>query len=239
MGGALLRAWVKAELGRWRVIDPGLSAAPVGAALGAGDAAPELVVLAVKPQVWRDVVAGLDIPHDAVVVSVMAGVSVAALADVLPGRRIVRAMPNTPAAIGAGVTGLFGIDAGARALAGPLFEAAGVAVWLDAEADFDALTGVSGSGPAYVFAFIEALAAGGVAAGLAPELAMQLARGTVTGAAALAASDPAEAAELRRRVTSPGGTTAAGLGVLVPGLGPLLEETVKAAAVRSRELAGG
>jgi pyrroline-5-carboxylate reductase len=239
MGGALLRAWLKAGLGDWRVIDPGLAAAPAGAALGAGPVPPELVVLAVKPQLWREVVAGLAVPDAAVVVSVMAGVSVAALAEALPGRRIVRAMPNTPAAIGAGVTGLFSPDAGARALAGPLFEAAGVAVWLEDEADFDALTGVSGSGPAYVFAFIEALAAAGEAAGLAPELAMQLARGTVSGAAALAAGDPAAAAELRRRVTSPGGTTAAGLGVLMPGLGPLLEETVKAAAARSRELAGG
>jgi pyrroline-5-carboxylate reductase len=239
MGGALLRGWLKAGLGDWRVITRSMVAAPEGALLGPGKGPPEMVVLAVKPQMWREAVAALDIPAGAVVVSVMAGVSVAALEAVLPGRRIVRAMPNTPSAIGQGVTGLWTAHAEARALVTPLFEASGVAVWLEDEADFDALTGVSGSGPAYVFAFIEALAAGGVAAGLAPELAMQLARGTVTGAAALAASDPAEAAELRQRVTSKGGTTAAGLGVLMPGLGPLLEETVKAAAARSRELAGG
>ena len=238
MGGALLRAWLAAGLGRWRVIDPALPEAPEGAGLGPGTLPPELVVLAVKPQVWREVLAGLDVPEAAVVVSVMAGVPVAALAAALPGRRIVRAMPNTPAAIGQGVSGLFGGDAGARAMVEPLFSAAGTALWLSAEEEFHALTGLSGSGPAYVFAFIEALAAAGEAAGLAAEVAMALARGTVTGAAALAALDPAEADELRRRVTSPGGTTAAGLAVLMPGLGPLLDETVKAAAARSRELAG-
>jgi pyrroline-5-carboxylate reductase len=237
MGGALLRGWLAAGFGPWRVIDPALEAAPDGAALGAGDGPPKLVVLAVKPQVWRDVVT----PHlaqmqGAVVVSVMAGVSAGTLADALPGATIVRAMPNTPAAIGEGVTGLWTADASARTLAGPLFDASGVAVWLENESDFDALTGVSGSGPAYVFAFIEALAAGGVAAGLSEDVAMALARGTVTGAAALAAGDPAEAGELRRRVTSPGGTTAAGLGALTPELGPLLERTVAAAAARSREM---
>lgn len=237
MGRALLVRWLKAGLGRWRVIDPALAEAPAGAVLGVGEAVPELVVLAVKPQVWREVVAGLDIPTEAVVVSVMAGVPIAALSQALPGRRIVRAMPNTPASLGMGVTGLYGGEA--RALVEPLFEAAGLALWLDSEADFDALTGVSGSGPAYVFAFIEALAAAGVAEGLAPDLAMALARGTVTGAAALAAEDPAAAEELRRRVTSPGGTTAAGLAVLMPGLGLLVADTVRAAAARSRELAGG
>jgi pyrroline-5-carboxylate reductase len=164
MGGALLRGWLKAGLGHWRVITRSMSAAPEGAALGPGAAAPEMVVLAVKPQMWREAVAALDIPPGAVVVSVMAGVSVAAMEAVLPGRRIVRAMPNTPSAIGQGVTGLWTAHEDARTLVTPLFEASGVALWLDAEADFDALTGVSGSGPAYVFAFIEALAAGGVAA---------------------------------------------------------------------------
>lgn len=240
MGGALLRGWLAAGFGPWRVIDPALEAAPEGAELGAGTETPKLAVLAVKPQVWREVVAPLAGQlAGAVVVSVMAGVSAASLEQALPGARIVRAMPNTPAAIGQGVTGLWTTHADARALAGPLFDASGTAVWLENESDFDALTGVSGSGPAYVFAFIEALAAGGVAAGLSPDVAMALARGTVTGAAALAASDPAEAAELRRRLTSPGGTTAAGLAALTPGLGPLLEQTVAAAAARSREMAKG
>jgi len=242
MGGALLRGWMAAGFGPWRVIDPGLDVAPEGATLGAGDGAPKLVVLAVKPQVWRAVVAPLaERLAGAVVVSVMAGVMADDLAAALPGATIVRAMPNTPAAIGQGVTGLWTADAGggAKALAGPLFDASGLAVWLEDEANFDALTGVSGSGPAYVFAFIEALAAGGVAAGLSADVAMALARGTVVGAAALAAGDPAEAAELRRRVTSPGGTTAAGLAALMPDLGPLLARTVAAAAARSREMAKG
>lgn len=237
MGGALLRGWLAAGFGPWRVVDPGLSVAPDGAALGVGDTAPKLVVLAVKPQVWRSVLAPIvEQIGSAVVVSVMAGVSVSDLSDALPRATIVRAMPNTPAAIGQGVTGLWTADAAARALAGPLFEASGLPVWLENESDFDALTGVSGSGPAYVFAFIEALAAGGVAAGLSADVAMALARGTVTGAAALAAADQAEAAELRRRVTSPGGTTAAGLDVLMPDLEPLLVRTVAAAAARSKRM---
>jgi pyrroline-5-carboxylate reductase len=117
-----------------------------------------------------------------------------------------------------------------------LFSAAGATVWLNKEDDFDEVTAVSGSGPAYVFAFIEALAAAGAKAGLEPGLAERLARATVTGAAALAASDSTPAAVLRERVTSPGGTTAAGLAVLQPGLVPLLETTIAAAAARSRQL---
>nr|WP_279380416.1 pyrroline-5-carboxylate reductase [Polymorphobacter multimanifer] len=239
MGGALLGRWIAAGTGPWRVIDPAKADAPDGAVRGAGDDDPAVVVLAVKPQVWREVVAPLaGRVAGAVVISVMAGVTAAALAEALPGARIVRAMPNTPAAIGQGVTGLWSADAGARDVAGALFEAAGAVVWLEDEADFDALTGVSGSGPAYVFGFIEALAAAGCAAGLSDDVAMALARGTVTGAAALAANDPAAADELRRRVTSPGGTTAAGLAVLMPGLGPLLVDTVAAAAARSKSLGG-
>jgi pyrroline-5-carboxylate reductase len=113
----------------------------------------------------------------------------------------------------------------------------GQTIWLSDEAQFDAVTAVSGSGPAYVFHFIEALAAAGEAAGLEPAMAMRLARQTLIGAAALAAQDGATpAAALRERVTSPGGTTAAGLSVLMPGLTPLLEQVVAAAAARSREL---
>jgi pyrroline-5-carboxylate reductase len=240
MGSALLRGWQAAGLGgQWRVIDPALVAPPAGTEAGPGSDPPLLVVLAVKPQIWRAAIAGLEEKlAGSVLVSVMAGVPIAALEAAIPGAIIVRAMPNTPAAIGRGVTGLFSAHAASRPLVTPLFEASGDAHWLDREADFDALTGVSGSGPAYVFAFIEALAAAGEAQGLSPGLAMALARGTVTGAAALAASDPAEASELRRRVTSPGGTTAAGLAALTPGLSALLESTVRAAANRSRELAG-
>ncbi|MGL4542235.1 MAG: pyrroline-5-carboxylate reductase dimerization domain-containing protein, partial [Polymorphobacter sp.] len=143
-----------------------------------------------------------------------------------------------PARLGQGVTALFGCGATAAhcARAEALLAAAGATVWLEAEAQFDAVTGLSGSGPAYVFAFIEALAAAGVANGLSAPLAARLARATVTGAAALAAEPGADPAALRVAVTSPGGTTAAGLAVLVDRLAPLLVDTVAAATARSRQL---
>lgn len=231
MGSALLGGWRAAGIDDVAVIDPAIPGAgvPVGS--------PDVLVLAVKPQVWRAAVAPVVVAPGTLVVSVMAGVAVSALAGAFPGCAVVRAMPNTPAAIGQGVTALFTNGDGlTRAAGAALFAPAGAVVWLDDEADFDAVTAVSGSGPGYVFAFIEALAAAGVAAGLEPVLAMRLARGTVTGAAALAAADTAPVAALRARVTSPGGTTAAGLAVLVPGLGPLLAGTVAAAAARSRGL---
>ncbi len=242
MGGALLRRWLAEGMGPVAVIDPAPGALPDGVISGAEppEGHPDILVLAVKPQVWRAAAAPLAarIGPGMLVVSVMAGVPIAAISALFPGCPVVRAMPNTPAAIGEGVTGLFSNgNAMAVAAAEALFQPAGATVWLDSEADFDAVTAVSGSGPAYVFAFIEALAAAGVAAGLAPALADRLARTTVTGAAALAAVDATPAAELRRRVTSPGGTTAAGLAVLQPGLAPLLVDTVAAAAARSRGLA--
>ncbi len=237
MGGALLGRWLAAGIAGWQILDPAMQTPPAGCALGAGAQPPALLVLAVKPQLWRQVVDGLAVQDGAIVVSVMAGVPMAALAEAFPNASIVRAMPNTPAAIGAGVSGLCGPQS-ARPAMEALFGAAGSVHWLEAEAQFDALTAVSGSGPAYVFHFIEALAAAGEAQGLAPALAMALARDTVTGAAALAVADPASAEALRTRVTSPGGTTAAGLSVLMPGLPSLLAATIEAAARRSRELAG-
>jgi pyrroline-5-carboxylate reductase len=236
MGGALLSRWQAEDMGPVAVIDPA-----VGGAVPA-EGRPDVLVLAVKPQVWRAAVAPLAerVGPLTLVVSVMAGVTTADLASVFPASAIVRAMPNTPSAIGMGATALF-TAAGdlAEGAAEALFGPAGTTVWLTDEADFDAVTAVSGSGPAYVFAFIEALAAAGEAAGLEAGLAARLARATVTGAAALAATDAGVTAEeLRRRVTSPGGTTAAGLAVLMPGLWPLVTETVAAAAARSRALSG-
>jgi pyrroline-5-carboxylate reductase len=232
MGGALL--------GRWRAagIDPVVVDPRLGLHVPAAGI-PATIVLAVKPQVWPAATAllGTRLGAGTLIVSVMAGVPLAALAARFPGATVVRAMPNTPAALGRGITGLFSdaADAGVRARVEALFAAAGATVWLDREADFDAVTAVSGSGPAYVFAFIEALAAAGAAAGLAPGLALRLATATVTGASALA-EDGTPPADLRAAVTSPGGTTAAGLAVLLPGLGPVLRDTVAAAAARSREL---
>ena len=235
MGGALLGRWRAEDMGPVAVIDPAVAGGDV-----LPNGRPDVLVLAVKPQVWRQAVAPLAdrIGAMTLVVSVMAGVKTADLATVFPGSAVIRTMPNTPAGIGAGVTALF-TTAGdlAEGAAEALFSAAGSTVWLSDENDFDAVTAVSGSGPAYVFAFIEALAAAGEAAGLDAGLAARLARATVTGAAALAAADASvSAAEFRRRVTSPGGTTAAGLAVLVPGLAPLVTDTVAAAAARSRAL---
>jgi pyrroline-5-carboxylate reductase len=245
MGGALLRRWLAEDLGPVAVIDPAPRGLPEGVSASAvpPEGRPDLIVLAVKPQVWREAAAPLAAIAGpmTLVVSAMAGITTAALAEVFPRSRIVRAMPNTPAAIGQGVTALF-TTAGdlAEGAAEALFSAAGSTLWLRDEGDFDAVTAVSGSGPAYVFAFIEALAAAGVAAGLDAGAALRLARATVEGAAALAAAEPAvPAAELRARVTSPRGTTEAGLAVLQPGLTPLLIEAVAAARQRSRALAAG
>ncbi len=240
MGGALLRRWLAEGYEGVCVIDPAAKDLPGSVRLGMPETgSPDVLILAVKPQMWRTAIVPL-LPRLApttIVVSVIAGAKLADLAAVVGDVALVRAMPNTPAGVGMGITGLY-THAGelVRGAADALFAPAGQTVWLDAEGDFDALTGLSGSGPAYVFAMIEALAAAGEAAGLAPALAERLARATVTGAAALAVADNAPPAELRRRVTSPAGTTAAGLEILLPALTPLMTETVAAAAARSREL---
>jgi pyrroline-5-carboxylate reductase len=163
---------------------------------------------------------------------------------VLGGRAaVVRAMPNTPAAVGRGMTVLIAnerVSTAQRACAEELMGAVGAVEWVADEALMDAVTAVSGSGPAYVFLLIESLAAAGVAAGLDAVLAKRLATVTVAGAGAYAELAGEEAAELRRRVTSPGGTTQAALEVLMAedGIPSLLERAVKAAAARSRELSG-
>ncbi|WP_310495982.1 pyrroline-5-carboxylate reductase [Sandarakinorhabdus sp.] len=242
MGGALLSRWLAEDLGPVAIIDPMPKALPPGctALSDPPPGQPDVLVLAIKPQVWRAAcqpLAGL-IGAGTMVISIMAGISVADIASVFPASAIVRAMPNTPAAIGQGATALF-TDAGdlAQGAAEALFGPAGATVWLGDEGQFDAVTALSGSGPAYVFAFVEALATAGVRAGLDPALAMRLARATVIGSAALAAHEPGVVmADLRDRVTSPGGTTAAGLAELRPDLAGLLTRTVLAAATRSREL---
>jgi pyrroline-5-carboxylate reductase len=153
---------------------------------------------------------------------------------------IVRAMPNTPAAVGRGISALIGNGAVTEAqltMAEALLAAVGQTVRLDNEEQIHAVTGLSGSGPAYVFHMIEAMAEAGAAAGLPPDLAMRLARATVVGAGALADATPDSAGQLRINVTSPKGTTAAGLAVLMPELTALMSATVAAASARSRELA--
>jgi pyrroline-5-carboxylate reductase len=156
---------------------------------------------------------------------------------------IVRSMPNTPAAVGAGITAACAnrhVSAVQRALCQRLLEAVGDVVWVDDEAQMDAVTAVSGSGPAYVFLLIECLTEAGVAEGLPPDVAEKLARTTVIGSGALAKGAPEAATQLRKNVTSPGGTTEAALKVLMSedGMGKLMRRAIRAATARSKELAG-
>jgi len=203
------------------------------------------LVIAVKPQVAPDTIPALAalVGPKTVVVSIMAGRTLAFLERALPGAAIVRAMPNTPAAIGRGITVAVAnapVRAPARKLAHALLAATGAVEWADDEGLMDAVTAVSGSGPAYVFLLAEALARAGVAAGLPPTLAARLARATVAGSGELLHRSELDAAVLRANVTSPGGTTAAALDVLMGsgGLEPVLTRAVAAAAKRGRELAG-
>jgi len=205
------------------------------------------VILAVKPQVMDDIlpqVAPL-VGSETLVISVAAGVTLRQMERGLEVEAVlVRAMPNTPAAVGAGITGLTaakGIKENHKALACRLLEATGQAVWIGSEDQMNAVTAVSGSGPAYVFHLVESMAAAGVKEGLPEDVAMQLARQTVIGAAQLMEQDrdvPAD--KLRQKVTSPGGTTAAALGVLMSenGLTALMYKAIKAARIRGEELAG-
>ena len=207
--------------------------------------APAGLLLAVKPQMMDAALPAYArlVAPDTLVLSIAAGKPIALFERVLgPGRAVVRAMPNTPAAVRRGVTVMCANKAtgpAQRALAERLMGAVGEAYWVGDEELMHAVTAVSGSGPAYVFHMIEAMAAAGVRAGLPGELAMRLARTTVVGAGELAFQSEDTAAQLRTNVTSPGGTTAAALEVLMAadGLEPLMERAVAAAARRSRELA--
>ncbi|RME15311.1 MAG: pyrroline-5-carboxylate reductase [Alphaproteobacteria bacterium] len=251
MGSAMLAGWLESGLppGAVWVIDPNpsdwLKSRP-GLHLNEGlPARPAVVVVAVKPQMMGEALPGLAAlgNGETLVLSIAAGTPIAAFEAALGARTpVVRAMPNTPAAIGRGITAIIGNAHASAAqidLAETLLKAVGQVVRLSDEAQMDAVTALSGSGPAYVFLLIEAMAAAGVAEGLAPDLAMALAKATVAGAGALAEAADEEPAQLRRNVTSPGGTTAAALGVLMDeekGLAPLMRRAVAAAANRSREL---
>lgn len=241
MGGALIEGWLKAgafAASDIMVRDPQAGVFPVGVAVNPADVgAARTVVLAVKPQVWREASAAI-ISHlaaDAVVVSIAAGVRSADIAQAF-GRRVARVMPTTAVAIGQGTASIYSDDAEARQRAHALFAPVATVVDLADEGLMHAATAVSGSGPAYLYAFVEALEAAGVSAGLAPQAAQQLARSTVAGAAALLAQSGTEPAELRKQVTSPGGTTQAALDVLLPELPGLLARAVAAAAARSEDL---
>lgn len=255
MGSALLRGWLADGLdpGAVTVVDPqpspeiALLCAERGLRLNPTDAAPAgALVLGIKPQVLDEAAAALGawIGPDTLVLSILAGKTLADLKRRLPGARaLVRVMPNLPASIGRGATGAVGspeVGLDARAGAEALLASSGLVAWLDDEGLIDAVTAVSGSGPAYVFLLAEALAEAGVAAGLPRDLSEQLARATVAGAGALLDADSREAGQLRRDVTSPGGTTAAALAVLMRegGLPALMTEAVAAARRRAGELSG-
>ncbi|MEM6933596.1 MAG: pyrroline-5-carboxylate reductase [Pseudomonadota bacterium] len=247
MGGALLRGWLASGLNPAdvQVIEPNPDpwVEQSGVHLNPEDLAPaRFAILAVKPQVIRDA-ASILIPlaqSRTVFLSIAAGTSIATFEDLFGiETAIIRAMPNTPASIGQGISVIVGNDAASEVhltAAETLMAAVGATVRLGDEAQMDAVTGLSGSGPAYVFHLIEAMAAAGEAEGLSPDLAMTLARRTVTGAGALAGTSEDDVAQLRVNVTSPGGTTAAGLNVLMGELTDLMTRTVAAAAGRSREL---
>jgi pyrroline-5-carboxylate reductase len=249
MGGALMQGW--AEAGAFTaqdliVVDPHASDAvkASGARVNPPSdvfAEARTVLLAVKPQTWKTAAASLEpyLATDAVIVSIAAGVAASDISFGFGGRRVARVMPTTPVAIRQGAAAFFAADPVARARARALFAPVATVVDLEDEALMHAATGVSGSAPAYLYAFIEALEAAGVVAGLAPETSSTLARATIAGAAALLAASGAEPADLRRQVTSPGGTTQAALTVLLgeAGFGPLLEQAVAACIRRSKELA--
>lgn len=250
MGSALLAGWLAGGLppGSVWVAEPRPSdwLRATGVRLNEGmPPAPAIAVIAVKPQAMADALPALRAfgGGDTLVLTVAAGTRLAAYETALgTGTRIVRAMPNLPASVGRGVTAICGNGAATPAdldLAERLLSAVGQVVRLEGEHQMDAVTALSGSGPGYVFHVIEALAAAGVAAGLPGPMAMTLARGTVAGAGELAHRSPETAAALRRGVTSPGGTTEAGLRVLMDpatGLGPLMARAVLAARDRGREL---
>jgi len=251
MGGAMLTGWLAGGLdaGRIMVIEPQpspeiASLAARGVRLNPKDAnAVETLVIAVKPQSFREAGAALKarVAPSTLVVSIMAGTTIKSLQEVCGGA-VVRAMPNTPAAIGRGITVAVAaqdVSPTQRATADALLRATGAVEWVEDEALMDAVTAVSGSGPAYVFLLAEELARAGVAAGLPEELATKLARQTVAGSGELLHRSDLSSATLRQNVTSPGGTTAAALEVLMgkDGLQQLMIRAIAAATARSKELA--
>lgn len=256
MGGAMLEGWLKSGVRPEQLValDPapppeilallqkhGIRHNPTVATIKNA----EVVLVAVKPQIMEDVLPGVALLKDArpLVVSVAAGKTIASFARHFGAdAAIIRTIPNTPAAVGRGITAMAAnenVSAAQMTLAKELLSAIGEVVTVDDEALIDAVTAVSGSGPAYVFYLTECLAKAGVAMGLPEDIAMQLARATVAGSGELMRVSGLPAETLRQNVTSPKGTTYAALQVLMAedGLSPLMERAVDAATRRSRELA--
>lgn len=256
MGGALLTGWLKngvpgssvivvdpspSEPMRKMIADAGashVSGLPAGVVAG-------VLFIAVKPQLMDAVLPPLKaaVGEDTVVVSIAAGKTLTSLEAHLGKAAMVRAMPNTPAMVGRGVTGAFanaGVTERQRQLVQNLLQVSGPVEWVPGEADIDSVTALSGSGPAYVFYLVECMAEAGRKLGLQADLAMRLARETVAGAGELLHQSPDDASRLRQNVTSPGGTTAAALGVLMAedGMQPLFDAALEAARKRAQELAG-
>lgn len=243
MGGAMLRGWIASGMdpAGFTVIDPGMPPVPQGVVVSADvpDASPETLMLAVKPQMLSDVAPGLAkaVDPETRLLSILAGVEAATLRTRFPqARKIVRVMPNTPAAIRKGVLALHGEREDEVT---SLMARLGTVEWIADEAMFDAVTALSGSGPAFLYRFIDALAAGGVEQGLPADQALRLAVATVEGAALLAASADEDPGTLADRVASPGGSTREGLNVLDAHgkLAALVSATLAAATRRNAELA--
>jgi len=252
MGSAMLEGWLASGIAPAKiwVLEPQPSprlAALQAHGLHLNAALPEkadICLLAVKPQFMKEALPQLRAMKGglALYLSIAAGITLATLGAELGECAIIRAMPNTPAAIGCGITALVGnalVSNDNMRVAEHLLNAIGETVQLDSEAQMDAVTALSGSGPAYVFYLIEAMSAAGMAEGLPEALATKLATATVAGAGLLARESEDTAAQLRVNVTSPAGTTEAGLRELMnpdTGLAPLITRTITAAANRSREL---
>ncbi|NTF08070.1 pyrroline-5-carboxylate reductase [Agrobacterium rubi] len=255
MGGALLSGWLKKGVtgSSIIVIDPGPSDAMKSVIAEAGathvteapkDTIAGILFLAIKPQLMDVVLPSLRslVGPQTVVVSIAAGTTLSGIEAHLGKNASIRAMPNTPAMVGRGVTGAYAntsVNEPQRALVETLLKVSGPVEWVATEADIDAVTAVSGSGPAYVFYLVECMAEAGRKLGLPADLAMRLARETVAGAGELLHQSPEEASRLRKNVTSPGGTTAAALSVLMAddGMQPLFDKAIAAAQKRANELA--
>jgi pyrroline-5-carboxylate reductase len=254
MGGAMLHGWIARGLSPKKIVvlepKPGKAVKALvrrGIALNPNRPVKNCMamVVAIKPQVAPDILSGLAPMADgALVISIMAGRTIGFLERQFSGKTpVVRGMPNLPASIGRGITVATAnrnVTRKQRKLAGDLLAAIGTVEWVADEALMDAVTATSGSGPAYVFLLAETMTAAAIEAGLPPTLAAQLARETVAGAGELLRQSPLDAATLRKNVTSPGGTTAAALEVLMGagGVDALMTRAIAAATRRSKELAG-
>ncbi len=258
MGGALLAGWLSDPVSgvipeHLYIIDPHMgedakAAIHAGAteitanhkAMGKVD----VVLLAIKPQAFDNIapVVAANLAEGALVISILAGTTIEALTAAFPNQHVVRAMPNTPAAVGAGMTAFTcskKVTERQARTAERLLKAGGKVHEVENEHMIDVVTAVSGSGPAYVFHMVEALEAAALEAGLPADIAPEFARQTIVGAGALLGGTQVSASDLRVAVTSPNGTTQAALDVLMPALPALMRETVKAALQRAKELARG